>query len=131
MRQERDLRISRVWLDEHGLVHLRYKPGVVFEIDDARELIATCWELTGEEPAYLVSDLELKGATSEARAFAASPEYTSKLAAVASFGKSGVGRLIVTVFLRLQRPAYPLRVFATEAEAVAWLLKIRGNIAAA
>jgi len=129
MAQEIQTRIARMWLDESGFVQVRYKKGAVMELVDAQELGDQILSLTGGVPGYIVSDLEIKGFASDARTYAARPEFSRKLVAVAAFGQSAVGRLIATIFLRLQRPPYQLRLFATEEQAAEWLRKARGDAA--
>ncbi len=125
-----ETRIATMWLDEDGFVHVRYKADVTMELDDVGEFGDRTLELTGGVPGWIVSDLGLKGATSEARTYAAGPEHAAKIAAVGAFGMNAVGRLIATVFMRLQRPPFPMRLFADEDEAKAWLLRMRGDRAA-
>ncbi|MCP4867898.1 MAG: hypothetical protein GY898_04195 [Proteobacteria bacterium] len=125
-----DQRIARLELDEDGFVHLQYKPGVTSELSDVQEF-ATIFQQLARGRAYLLSDLALKGSSSEGRAYAATAEYAENLHAVAAYGMSRVGVLVATVFLRLQRPRFPMRIFATEEDARAWLRKVRGDNVAA
>ena len=120
-----ELEIGKVWLDADGVVHLRYAPGAYWTADAHVEWEALIDQLRDGRPVCVLADMGVKGLSPEAKKLSTAAEYEAKLAACAMFGSSVVGRLVMNLYLRVQRPSFPLQAFATEAEAHAWLLRMR------
>ena len=59
------------------------------------------------------------------REYYAGPELAAVVSAAALLVDSPVGRVIGTFFLRIARPAAPIRIFTDEREALAWLETFR------
>ncbi len=130
MTEVHDIGIGRVWRDADGLIHLRYAPGAYWNVPEHVEWEALIDELRGGEPVFILADMGVKGLSPEAKKLSTSPEYEAKLAACAMFGSSAVGRLVMNLYLRVQRPSFPLQAFATEDDARDWLVRMRGKRAA-
>jgi hypothetical protein len=125
-----EIGIGRVWLDQDGIVQLRYAPGAYWNVDEHLEWEALLDRLRGGAPVFILADMGVKGLSPEAKKLSTAPAYESKLAACAMFGSSMVGRMVMNLYLRVQRPSFPLQAFATEAAARDWLVRIRGQAAA-
>jgi len=87
------------------------------QMEHAAELVRH----TGRAPMMIVMG-EVRGQTREAREFLISnpsiPRIVSRVALVAS---SPVARVLTTIFSKLVASQVPLRVFASEESALAWL----------
>ncbi len=119
---------GRVWLRE-GIVH----EAIDVEhlgLEELRGLYQGIVEVVGEiRPVPLIADLgNLRSASSEARAYAASPELQRLVEAHAFLVGSPVARLIVGFFVRVFHPPFPVRLFQHPSPALEWL---RGRSAAA
>jgi hypothetical protein len=90
----------------------------------AREVIARATEaMDPPRPCRsLVQLARVRSVTRGARTFfASSPENMAVASKVAMVGASPIARVIGNFFLGLNRPPVPVRLFATDAEAIAWL----------
>ncbi len=131
MTREVTIRVGTVRLGDDGVVRQDFVEGAYMEVADSREAIAAVRELTGDVPAFLLTDMRhVKGASSEARAFGSTPEMVPYIAAIALLTSSPLTRMIANFFVRFTRPAYPVRMFTDRDEALAWLLAARTRAAA-
>ena len=101
---------------------------MVFTGEKILEIINTGRKLCDDKPHVLLTDVRvLAELTPEARKVGASKENTKNLVAHAMVVKWLGTRMGANVFLAINKPHYPLRVFNDEAKAVKWLLeKMKG-----
>lgn len=105
-----------------GIVHFVCAAGAQLNADNTRELFAAYREVGGEGRLLVLSDIRgLRSSTSESRALATTPEATSLHAAAAVIVGSSLTRMMGNLFMRMNKPAYPTRLFSDVAPAVAWL----------
>lgn len=124
---QRQIRSGSVVLHEDGLVETIQTPGWAIELQDVQERLAVYRELGGGRPVYGLSELRMTGLSSEARRFVATPEYAEALAGGAVYTDSLVARMLAAVFLAVNPPKFPVRLFAGREEALAWLRRLRGE----
>lgn len=96
------------------------------EVDEqhAREVIAAATAaMAPPRPTLtLVQLARVRSVSRQARTFfASSPENMAIASRVAMVGASPIARVIGNFFLGLNKPPVPVRLFATEEEAIAWL----------
>ncbi len=128
MPTERLIECASVRLRDDGVVHVVIRDGAVLDGDSTRELFATYRELGGEGRLLILSDVRsMAGSTPESRALASSDDATQLMAAAAVIVGSRMTRMMVNLFMRLSRPAYPTRLFNDEANAVEWLHSVPGS----
>jgi hypothetical protein len=114
-------RTSRVWLDHEGIMQEVDNPGSEQELADARENIAANAEVArGTRRPLLVDMSQVKSINRAARAFYAS-EGPRVACAVALVVGSPLSRMMGNFFLGFQKPAVPVRLFSSTADATAWL----------
>lgn len=123
--QVRDVEVGPTVIRFHpdGIVEYLYGHAEVTE-EVAREVIARATEaMSPVRPALsLVQLARVRSVTRGARTFfASSPENMAVASKVAMVGASPIARVIGNFFLGLNRPPVPVRLFATDAEAIAWL----------
>lgn len=95
------------------------------ELEDARAVYRAVRALMpGQLPCRMLVVPSTKGETSrEARDYIARSDDALAVVGRAAFViTSPLSRVIATVFIGLNKPAYPTAAFCSEAEAVAWLL---------
>ncbi len=122
MAEEQIRRGARYWVDDEGIIRGREVYSEPFELDDAIEAVALIRKLADGRKCCLLMDItKLKSMAREARAFFTQPAHTEVLYAVALQIGSPFSRAIGNIFLGLNKPALPLRLFTEEGPALAWL----------
>ena len=118
--------MSRIWLGSDGIIRQINAPGTIIDVERSREALAAFRQAGGEGPKLIYTDITgIVSADAGSRRFGVSEEYTREVKAMGLRGGSAVSRMIGNFFMRLNRPPYPTRLFATEEQAVAWLETFR------
>ncbi len=113
--------IGEMWLDDDGLLWHRLKPGVEVSAAEARATLAIIEDLTGGCAAPVVVDMRgVAFVDRHARKVFAEDFDTGPVTATAYIVGSGPSRAVIRLFVKLGRPARPVRSFTSEEEAVAW-----------
>jgi hypothetical protein len=122
MGEELIKRGARYRLDAQGIIRGFEENGADFGISDAEEAMEVIRKLGGGGKRCLLMDIsKLRTMSREARAFFMKPEHTEILHAVALLIGSPLSRAIGNIFLGLNRPVTPTRLFTDEEAALAWL----------
>jgi len=109
-------------MGEDGILYVRLKPGSQVTLDDAQASLRVTDELAGNRRiAVLVDARPARSITRDARIAFSDSESRRNTIAQAIVVASGVSRAMGSFFIGLNRPAFPVRLFTAEAEAVAWL----------
>jgi hypothetical protein len=91
-------------------------------VEDARVNLAACRDLAGHGDAPLLIDVRNTGTLSrEARKIYTGEEGARTISALGFVADSAFGRVAGNLFIRLARTRFPVRLFATEEEALRWL----------
>jgi hypothetical protein len=107
--------------EENGILICRFKKGLDLDLEAARKCVQLRKDFSeGKSYPLLVDIKELESASSEAREYMAN-EGTSLVTAGALLISSPVTRTIGNIFLMLNRPRVPSRLFNNKAAALAWL----------
>ncbi|ANP73551.1 STAS/SEC14 domain-containing protein [Cryobacterium arcticum] len=102
-----------------GLLHLRWRPGVHIQVEDAQAAMAKVNDACGTERRGMLVDMAAVGSVSrEARAVWSIPCSASRIALL---GKSPVDRVLANFFLGVHVPPCPTRFFTSRSEAMEWL----------
>ena len=108
-----------------GIIVQRTLDGCVQSLEDARENVAAFCKLTIAPRHPLLIDMRKALALSPGvREYYAGPEAMASANAIAMLIESTGGRIIGNLYLALNRPVVPTRLFTSEPEAIAWLLKL-------
>jgi len=122
MADETVTRTRRYRLGEDGILRVGARPGSEETLADAVENLRAASALAqGRKRPFLVEVETLRSVDREARAYYASRENTKHVSAAAVLVKSPLLRTISNFFLALNKPAFPMRLFTSEDEALAWL----------
>lgn len=118
-----DSSVDEVYMRPDGILVCVYRGA--HHLEDALRLNAVVRKLTGGVRYPILADLrELAFASMEARQF--HKEEGEKLAlGSAILVASTVTRMIGSIFIAVNRPSIPTRLFENEAEAVQWLLELQ------
>ena len=116
-----ELGCGKAWMLADGIFEVAYDPTARVELPHIQTMGALMDSLREGKPLRVLSNLTLTGATAEAREYGATAEHSARISAVAMYGDNVVGRLVVRIFMAIQRPTFTLRVFSNRAEARAWL----------
>lgn len=113
---------SEVWMRPDGIVHIHMHSEKVIGARECSEMIDAIEQLgEGKEVPVMTSAGENVVIEKEARDFSASPRGLQYTKADAFIAKNLAHRLIVNLYLKVNKPLKPSRAFSNEAEAVAWL----------
>ncbi len=113
-------------LRSNGVVVFDYKDGAYETLETAKEAIATINKMTvAQDPVpLLVRLLKVKGQSVEARTYyASSDDANETVTKVALLIKSPVSRMMGNIYMGIQKPRNPTKLFTSEDEAVRWLLE--------
>ncbi len=116
-------RIGEGWLDESGVIWIRFEQSEEHTIEDAREVVSLHNELAAGRPRPIIADIRgtTTGADREAREHYVSEESARLKTAMAMLVTSPVQRMLGNFFFRMSRPPYPTRLFSSEQKALSWL----------
>lgn len=107
---------------DDGIVHFVCADGAQLDETNTRELFSVYREVGGEGRLLVLSDIRgLRSSTPGSRALATTPEATSLHAAAAVIVGGALTRMMGNLFIGMNRPAYPTRLFTDLDSAVAWL----------
>jgi len=121
-KREIETRTSKIILSEDGFIRYISLPGAEVTLKDAKEYVNIQTELTKGEKLLNLSDLrEVKSIDREARDYLAGEEATNITAACALLVGSPLSKVISNIFLALNKPGYPTKIFLSEESAIAWL----------
>ncbi len=118
-----ETRVARIWLGKDGIVRLIYiLDNTELTRADAEENIVAIAKAGGGRKRLLLADIrKIKSADRESRVFSASAAAVKVITALAIFISSPVGKVLGNIFMRINNPPYPTRLFTSEAEAIEWL----------
>ena len=108
--------------EEDGIFRFAYSLKAEVALDDAKENIAAQSKLVKEKKLPGLIDMtEVKSVNREARAYYASEEAVKLCSAIAILIATPISRVIGNLFLGLNTPPFPTKLFTSKAEAVEWL----------
>ena len=118
--------VYRVWLGSDHIVRHTALPDFDYNtaVTDGKAMIDTTTKLSGGERIPVLVDLrQTKGFSSnrETRMYVAGEHGRKAFIAVAYLVGSPVGTMMGNFFMKIHKPSYPVQVFTSEDEAIAWL----------
>lgn len=117
-----EMRTQKIWLREDGILQIHSFPGSEQELRDAEENIRAASLLAGGKRRPALVDLrKIKSMSREARLYYAGEETAKVESAAALLVDSAVSRVIGNMFMGLNKPIIPTRLFTSEEEALQWL----------
>jgi hypothetical protein len=114
-------RTSEITFGEDNILRVKIFEGANISLKDVKEYYAFTHRITGGKPIPALIDGSADFSISEdARAYAAT-EADKMRVATALITHSVATRMIYNLYLRINTPASPSKVFTDEASAVKWL----------
>lgn len=109
-----------------GIVFCRYKPGFHIDIDIAHSIVADRVKLcAGKTYPLLVDMREVKSASKDARDYFASDEGMKNLNSGAFLVGNQVSKFLGNIFISLNSPVLPAKLFTEKSKALKWLEKFK------
>jgi len=105
------------------IIWLKIKPVKHHTLDDAKALVDAHNRLSEGAPCRIICDMRhaTVGADAEARDYYVGPEASELKIAMAMVVSSRMQHFVGTLFLRFNRPPYPMKIFREPADAIGWL----------
>ena len=118
-----DTRMARIWVEAEKVVFIDTKPAAEFDVADIKELQEISLKLAGGCDYVICADINnIKSVTKEARDFSGDKMGDHKsLLAVALIMGSPISRVIGNLFMGLNKPIYPTKLFNDKEKAYKWL----------
>lgn len=110
-----------LWIED-GIIHNVYKPDLIMTIDIAIEMVNHRLKLTNDITYPLFVDIRnLVAIKAEARRYLAGSEAVKYASAGAIYLDNHLLYLVGQVFLKIDNPAIPSRLFTDKEKALHWL----------
>jgi len=102
---------------DNGIIHEVYHP-ISVTIDILEEHIEICRQAFGTEGCYLSDIRQLKSVCQKSRKHLANHSVAKASAVLVS---SGFSTMVGNIFLKFNKPNFPIRLFTSEEKAMTWL----------
>lgn len=112
---------AKVWLDEDGILHIRYPQDFNLTLDVMERVHEQRLEIIDEPCPVLVYADTVAAAEYEAQQFASREDVAALVLGMAVIVKSVFTRAMADLFMRFHKPPYPFRLFRDEESALLWL----------
>lgn len=116
-----EITAAKISLEKDGILRIKMKDGADIELDDVKEIIETHLKLSkGKKVPVLTDARKVKAISREARQ--SSAEESSKISlANAVLVNSPLSRTLGRLYLGINKPSYPTKLFTSEDKAIKWL----------
>jgi hypothetical protein len=121
--------IADVWIDSQRIVHIFFKESERHGIEEAQEVVRAHNQLADGVPVCVLADIRTVkvGADRAARKHYVSAESAEFKSGMAMLVSSPMQRMLGNIFLMLNQPPYPTRLFSEEEEALQWLAQLNSE----
>ncbi len=110
-----------IWFD-NGLVYEIFKPGCILTISAAREIVQDRLKVSDGKISPIFIDLRNMVSTENAaRSYLASAEAHEYLSAGGLLINNEIQRLLMNLWLKIDKPYVPVKGFTNENKALEWL----------
>lgn len=118
--------IADLWKDTEGIVHIHFKPTERHGAGEAHRVVDAHNELAEGTPCLVLADIKdvTVGANRAARVHYVSHESSKYKLGMAMLVQSPMQRMLGNIFLRINRPPYPTRLFSQKEDALEWLRRL-------
>lgn len=113
---------AKIWLDGDGILHMEVLPKAVLTLPAVQENTEVVNQLAqGKRKPVFIDISGLVGITRDARSFSAGEGVNNVLTALAILIRSPLARTFGNVWLGINKPVFPARLFTSRDEAIEWL----------
>ena len=118
-----DTRTTKMWLDDDGIIRIVTKPGVTKQaLSDAVENMEAVELLRqGKKRPIFVDIRDAMSTDAEGRRYYSRAELAENFSASAFIVGSPLSRVIGSLFLGLNKPPFPVKLFDSPEKALEWL----------
>ena len=118
-----ETRNCTAWMGRNRVIWIKIKPVDHHTLQDAQALVDAHNRLAAGTPCRVMCDMRHAkvGADSQARSYYVGPEASKLKVAMAMIVSTRTQRFFGNLFLRLNRPPYPMTLFRDPADAINWL----------
>ena len=115
--------VADVWIDTERIIHIEFKATDQHGIAHAKDIVHAHNELANGESCLVFADIQAVkvGADRAARKYYVSEESARYKTGMAMLVGSPMQRMLGNIFLKLNRPPYPTRLFNQKQAAIQWL----------
>lgn len=125
LKMKTETHIGSISLIDNEIVLVEFKPNVIINLDQAKEMFQTRINLNSSAPKQLLlADFTNPPRPNiEARNFGKSEEAVSRTKAMAILSNNFAGIILGKFFLGLNKTGFPTKLFSNKEKAIKWLLK--------
>lgn len=117
-----ETRTAKTWLGEDGIIRQIIFSSTHHTLADAKENVATTMKLGKDKKHPMFYDArKLKSIERDARIYYAREEANKATCAAAIIVGLPISSVIGNLFIGLNKPLYPAKLFSSEDEALKWL----------
>lgn len=110
-----------VW-EEGGIIMGVFKSDIILDLEGARQAVKLRKTLTKNKEYPLLADIRnIKNATKEAREYMGSKDAGEGISKAAIIIDSNISMVIGNLFLALNKPETPTKLFTEKSAAIKWL----------
>lgn len=111
-----------MYIDDDGILRIKVLEGADITLENIKKNFEVYKELLGDKKALLMIDSRAKyNFTKEARIFTAKNQMGLNRVAVAHVIGSFANRWIISIYVRINKPVVPTKMFSSEERAIKWL----------
>jgi hypothetical protein len=112
---------AEIWVED-GIVHIVYKPGCILNINNIKPIVQDRIKVSNEMVSPILIDLRnLVSSDNATRAYLATPEAEKYLSAGAMLISNEIQKLLMNLYLKIDVPKLPAKVFTNKEKALEWL----------
>jgi len=113
--------VANFWLDEEGIVRGECVESADLTLENTEEMLRSFVAIRKGVHPLLMNVARVRSVSRDARRLLASPETGALVHGVAVVVATPVSRVIGNLYLTLNQPTVPTRLFDTQDEGLAWL----------
>jgi len=115
-----ETRTARIWLGEDGIIRTVFLTNSELTLEDAKEIDTVTSGMTdGKEYPFLIDLRKIKSVAREVRNYGS--EMKTRRNASALLISSPLSRVLGNLYLGINKPIHPVKLFVSEDEAIKWL----------
>jgi hypothetical protein len=112
---------AEIWFED-GIVHIVYKAGCILNINNIKPIVQDRIKVSNGVISPILIDLRnLVSSDNATRAYLATPEAEKYLSAGAMLINNEIQKLLMNLYLKIDVPKLPAKVFTSEEKAMVWL----------
>lgn len=116
---------AEIWFED-GIVHIVYKPGAVLNINNIKPIVQDRIKVSDGKVSPILIDLRnLVTSDNATRSYLATDEAEKYLNAGAMLINNEIQRLLMNLYLKIDRPRLPAKVFTNREKALEWLQQFK------